>query len=73
MSEDALNTVNNLANAVSDSIAGKVAQAVAMTIADPNPVTLLEDLKTAIQLIEEFKAKIGNLHPTLPNILKFLF
>lgn len=73
MSDEAVQAVEAVANeVVPDSIAAKAAGAVVETIANPNPIQILEDIKIAVELVNEFRAKIKD-HPTLSDYIKALF
>lgn len=51
----------------------QAAEAVAATVADPSPETIVNDLITAHTLVAEFKAAMANLHPTVANFFKAIF
>lgn len=46
------------------------AEAVAETIADPNPVNILKDLEVAARLAQKFKASLSGLHPSIIDVIK---
>lgn len=69
MTDEALKVVEAIAN---ESIAEKVVAAAMETISHPDPVQLLQDIKIAVELVTEFRAKVKE-HPTLSDFMKALF
>ena len=72
MSDEAVQAVEAVANELPQSIAAKAAAAAVETISNPNPIQILEDIKIAVDLVNEFRAKIKD-HPTLSDYIKALF
>jgi len=48
-------------------------QAIVKTIDDPSIANILADLELAQTLVNEFKANIAGLHPSIANVIKALF
>ena len=51
----------------------EVLEAAVNTAIDPSPANILADIELAIKLVNEFKANVGNLHPSVLGIIKALF
>jgi hypothetical protein len=59
--------------AIPTSVAVQASEAILSTIAAPTPLTIMQDVELAIQLIAEFKTKMSGLHPSVSAIVKALF
>lgn len=59
--------------AAPDSIAAQAVEAAVKTATDPSILNIVADLELAHTLLNEFKAKISGLHPSVANIFKALF
>ena len=74
MTSEVVNEVLNAAQEVAPNApVVEAAVAAVSTVADPSPANLLADVELAYKLIQQFKADIAGLHPTVGNILKALF
>lgn len=65
--------VNAVVNNFGDSVAAKAAQAIIQTLEHPDPITILNDVKTAVDLIGEVHQKLSGMDKSVVNILKSIF
>jgi hypothetical protein len=51
----------------------QVAEAAVSTVLNPGPASIVADLELAVTLVQEFKAKLAGMHPSVLNLVKALF